>query len=172
MVTGRGPAQGHQWRGRSPLQSRSSRAMPIQSRLSQCAAVRSSAHRHNYNVQGFHSASLRCSFWPNWAFNATAVCRRQNRASTCGALTSVLCPNEMPTLQCPNRRLPTLGSFLFAALRLHRMRETVAGFKARKPTSTCGDSFCSSVCGLLKMAVARQPLRSFRTAVGQCCCMC
>ncbi|MCB0185294.1 MAG: TonB family protein, partial [Caldilineaceae bacterium] len=41
-------------------------------------------------VQGFHSASLRCSFWPNWAFNATAVCCRQNRASTCGALTSVL----------------------------------------------------------------------------------
>jgi hypothetical protein len=66
--------------------------MPIQSRLSHPIAIRSSAHRHNYNVQGFHSSSLRCSFWPNWAFNATAVCCRQNRASTCGALTLVLCP--------------------------------------------------------------------------------
>ena len=64
--------------------------MPIQSRLSQRAVSRSSAHRHNSKVQGFHSASLRCSFWPNWAFNATAVCCRQNRASMCGALTSVL----------------------------------------------------------------------------------
>jgi hypothetical protein len=69
--------------------------MPIQSRLWQRAVIRSSAHRHNYNVQGFHSASLRCSFWPNWAFNATVVCCRQNRASMCGALTSVLGPQDM-----------------------------------------------------------------------------
>jgi hypothetical protein len=89
-VTGRGPAQGHQWRCRSSLQSRTSRAIPIQCHLPHHAGTRSSAHRHNYNVQGFHSASLRCSFWPNWAFNATVVCCRQNRASTCGALTSVL----------------------------------------------------------------------------------
>ena len=64
--------------------------MSIQSHLWQRAVMRSSAHRHNYNVQGFHSASLRCSFWPNWAFNATVVCCRQDRAPMCGALTSVL----------------------------------------------------------------------------------
>ena len=35
-----------------------------------------------------------CSMAANWAFNATAVCCRQYRASTCGALTSVLGPKD------------------------------------------------------------------------------
>ena len=62
----------------------------IQSRLSLRAGVNSPRHRPFYKVHGFHSASLRCRFWPSWVFNVTLACCRHNPAVSRGALTPAL----------------------------------------------------------------------------------